>query len=328
MSIRFTRVLRGALLVATGTLVFAAGATAQTYPSRLIRIIVPWPAGGAIDIVARNIAQKMPDQLGQQVIVENRAGANGFIGTTAVARADPDGYTLLFADVGGLAISPAMRADTPYNPARDFAPITQAVSTPFVLMVHPAVPAKTLQELVAYARSRPGKLTYGSFGAGSIAHLAGAMLQSAIPGLDIVHVPYKGAPPAMTDLIGGQIDMLFLTVSSAAPHIQSGKLRGLAVTTTQRSALLPLPAIAEIYPGFEVTSWYGMLAPAGTPPEVVARLHKEIAAILATAEISQGLQARGFTTDGTTPEQFAAKIRQELAQWAKVVKAAGLVGAN
>ena len=304
-------------------------AMAQAYPSRLIRIIVPWPPGGAIDIVARNLAQHIPDRLGQQAIVENRAGSNGFIGTTAVARADADGYTLLFADVGSLAISPAMRPDTPYNPVRDFSPITQVVSSPFVLVVNPAVPAKSLQELVAYARSRPGKLTYGSFGTGSIAHLAGAMLQSAVSGLDIVHVPYKGSPPVVTDLLGGQIDMSFLTVSSATPHIESGKMRGLAVTTLRRSGLLPnLPAVAEFYPGFEVNSWYGMLAPARTPADTVSRLHRAIASITNTPEMAQSLQARGFTPEGTTPEQFAAKIRQDLEQWTGVVKAAGLVGSS
>lgn len=315
--------------LALGLFAILGSASAQTYPTRLIKVIVPWPAGGAIDVVARNIALKMPERLGQQVIVENRAGANGFIGTTAVARSEADGYTLLFADVGTLAISPAMRADTPYDPVKDFMPISLAVSSPFVLVVHPAVPAKSLQELVAYAKSRPGKMTYGSFGNGSIAHLAGAMLQSMVPGLDIVHVPYKGAPPAMADLMGGQIDMLFLTVSSSTPHMQSGKLRGLAVTTRQRSPLLPsLPAIAELYPGYEVNSWYGMLAPAGTPADVVARLQKDIAAIISTPDMTKELQARGFTTEGSTSQQFAATIRQDLAQWSKVIKSAGLAEAK
>jgi tripartite-type tricarboxylate transporter receptor subunit TctC len=298
---------------------------AQDYPNKLIRVIVPWPPGGAIDVVARMIALKLPDRLGQQVIVDNRAGANGFIGTTAAARSAPDGYTLLFADVGTISISPAMRADIPYDSLKDFAPVTQAVSSPFALVVHPSVPAKTLQELVAYAKSRPGKLTYGSFGHGSISHLSAAMLHSFAPGLDMLHVPFKGAAPAITDLIAGRIDVLFITVSSAMPQIEDGKMRGLGVTTLKRSKLLPnLPAIHEVYPGYEVNSWYGMLAPAGTPKEIVTRLQQEIATVMKDPAIVKNLNARGFSTEGTTPEQFSAMIRQDVAQWAKVVKAAGL----
>jgi tripartite-type tricarboxylate transporter receptor subunit TctC len=305
--------------------VVASVAPAQQYPNRLIRVVVPWPAGGAIDAVARIITLKLPTRLGQQVIVDNRAGANGFIGTTAVAKSAPDGYTLLFADVGTISITPAMRADTPYDSLKDFAPVTQVVSSPFVLVVHPNVPAKTVKELVAYAKSRPGKLTYGSFGHGSISHLAAAMLLSFEPGLDILHVPFKGAAPAITDLIAGRIDVLFITVSSAAPQIEDGKMRGLAVTTLKRSNLLPsLPTINEVYPGYEVNSWYGMLAPAGTPKEIVARLQREIATELKDPEIAKSLTSRGFGSEGTTPEQFGAMIRQDVAQWAKVVKASGL----
>ncbi len=313
------------LLCALVFLGFAEFAAAQAFPNKVIRLIVPWPPGGGIDIVARTVFQELPERLGQQVIVDNRAGANGFIGTTAVAKSDADGYTLLFADVGTISISPAMRKDTPYDSIKDFEPVSQVVSSPFALVVHPKVPANTLQELVAYAKSHPGKMTYGSFGNGSIAHLAGAMLLAQVPGLDIVHVPYKGAPPAITDLIAGQIDMLFLTVSSAAPHIEAGRLRGLGVTTLKRSPVLPnLPAIAEIYPGFEVVSWYGVLAPAGTPKEIVARLSREIVAVVQTPKVQQALVARGFTPEGSRPEQFAAMIRQDVAQWAKVVKAAKL----
>jgi len=314
------------LLCALVLLGFAELAAAQAFPNKVIRLIVPWPPGGGIDIVARTIFQELPERIGQQVIVDNRAGANGFIGTTAVAKSDPDGYTLLFADVGTISISPAMRKDTPYDSIKDFEPVSQVVSSPFALVVHPAVPAKTLQELVAYAKSRPGKLTYGSFGNGSIAHLSGAMLQAVVPGgLDILHIPYKGAPPAITDLLAGQIDMIFLTVSSAAPHIEAGRMRGIAVTTLKRSPVLPnLPAINEVYPGFEVNSWYGVLAPAGTPKDIVARLHKEIVAVVQMPKVQQALTARGFTPEGTRPDQFAAMIKQDVAQWAKVVHAAKL----
>jgi len=319
------RVLKTLCALALCALAPLAAAQGGAFPSKVIRLIVPWPPGGGIDVVARTVFQELPERIGQQVIVDNRAGANGFIGTTAVAKAEPDGYTLLFADVGSISISPAMRADTPYDSIKDFAPVSQVVSSPFTLVVHPKVPAKSLQELVAYAKAHPGKLTYGSFGNGSIAHLSGAMLIGMVPGLDIVHVPYKGAPPAITDLLAGQIDMLFLTVSSAAPHVEAGRLRALGVTTLKRSPVLPsVPAINEIYPGFEVNSWYGVLAPAGTPKEVIERLEKEIVAVVHLPKVQQALSARGFTPEGTSAQQFAAMIRQDVAQWAKVVKAAGL----
>jgi tripartite-type tricarboxylate transporter receptor subunit TctC len=299
-------------------------AAAQTYPSKAIMIINPWTPGGPADAVARPIMNKLSERLGQPIVVENRAGANGVIGSAAVARAAPDGYTLLFSHVGPIAISPAMKVGTPYNSVKDFEPITQVVSAPTVLLVRPDLPVKTLQELVAYAKSRPGKLTYGSVGPGSTTHLAGEMLHS-LAGIDILHVPYKGAGPVLSDLVGGQIDMAFINIAGAMPFIKSGRLRGIAVSTLSRSTLMPdLPAIAETYPGFEVNSWYGVMAPAGTPKDIVTRLQKEIANILKLPDIVKVLETSGLDAVGSTPEQYAVQIKNDLARWATVVKAADL----
>ena len=320
----FCALLRRTCLSLFACLAFANMALAQGYPNSAIKVINPWTPGGPADIVARPIMAKLAERLGQAVVIDNRAGANGIIGSTAVARALPDGYTLLFSHVGPIAISPAMQADMPYNSVKDFEPITQIVSAPTVLLVRPDLPVKTLQELIAYAKSRPGKLSYGSVGPGSTTHLAGEMLHS-MAGVDILHVPYKGAGPVITDLIGGQIDMAFINISGAMSYLEVGRLRGLAVSTLKRSSLLPnLPAIAEFYPGFEVNSWYGLMAPAGTPKVIVNRLQSEIAGILKLPDIVQLLKASGLDAEGSTPEQYAAKIKEDLVRWAVVVKATGL----
>ncbi len=313
----------GALLLMSLCLPASLWAQAS-YPSRNITVINPWPPGGPADIVARPIFAKLAERLGQPVVIENKAGANGVIGSTQVARAQPDGHTLLFSHVGPIAISPSMEKDFPFNSVRDFEPITQIVSAPTVLLVRADMPVKTFQELIAYAKQRPGKLSYGSVGPGSTTHLAGEMLQSAA-GISILHVPYKGAAPVLTDLIGGQIDMAFINISGAIPNIESGKLRGLAVSTLRRSSLLPqLPAIAEVYPGYEVNSWYGLMAPAGTPKASVNRLHSEVAQILKLPEVMQVLRNGGLDAEGTTPEVYAAKIKSDLARWNAVLKATGL----
>lgn len=316
--------LRHTCLSLVACLAFANLAAAQGYPNRPIKVINPWTPGGPADIVARPIMAKLAERLGQPVVIENRAGANGIIGSAAVAKAPADGYTLLFSHVGPIAISPAMQADMPYNSVKDFEPITQVVSAPTVMLVRADLPVKTLQDLIAYAKSRPGKLTYGSVGPGSTTHLAGEMLHS-MAAIDILHVPYKGAGPVITDLIGGQIDMAFINISGAMPYLESGRLRGLAVSTLKRSSLLPnLPAIAEFYPGFEVNSWYGLMAPAGTPKAIVTHLQSEIASILKSPDIVQLLKTSGLDAEGTTPEQYAAKIKDDLVRWAAVVKATGL----
>ena len=299
---------------------------ADPWPTKPILMINPWAPGGPADIVARPIMQKLGERLGQPIVLENRAGANGVIGAAAVAKAKPDGYTLLFSHVGPIAISPAMQADMPYDSVKDFEPVTQLVSAPLVLIVRPELPIKSMPELIAYAKANPGKLTYGSVGTGSTTHLAGEMLHD-MAGIDILHVPYKGAAPVITDMLGGSIQMAFINISGVMPHLATGKVRAIAVSTLKRSTLLPdVPAIAESYPGFEVNSWYGVMAPAGTPKEIVNRLQTEIAVILKNPEIVEGLRKGGLDVEGTTPEQHAAKIRDDLARWAKVVKATTIAG--
>ncbi len=301
----------------------ASPAAAQAWPSKTtIRIINVYPAGGPADGILRPLMNKLSERLGQAIIVDNRAGAGGVIGTTAAARSAPDGYTLLFAHVGPMAISPPLNTAVRYDPIKDFAPITQVSSTPIVLVARPGLGVNSLAELVAQAKANPGKISYASYGVGSTPHLAGEMLQS-MAGIKLLHVPYKGAAPVLSDMLAGLVDISFTGTSSAAPQIAAGKLKGLGVTTTTRSALLPdMPAIAETYPGFEVNSWYGVVAPAGTPPEIVRRLHQEITALLKTPEFVQLLHAGGNAVAGTTPEQFAAKIKEETTRWARVVKEA------
>jgi tripartite-type tricarboxylate transporter receptor subunit TctC len=308
--------------------VIAAGPTAalgaDAWPSKPITVINPWAPAGPADIVARPIMQKLSERLGQPIVVENRAGANGVIGAGIVAKAKPDGYTLLFSHVGPIAISPAMQSDMPYDSVKDFEPVTQVVSAPLVLVVRPELPIKSLQELIAYAKSHPGKLTYGSVGTGSTTHLAGEMLHN-MAGIDILHVPYKGAAPVITDMLGGQIDMAFINISGVMPYLPQGKLRPIAVSTLKRSSLLPdIPAIAETFPGYEVNSWYGVMAPAGTPKAIVDRLQREIAAVLKTPEVMQVLKNGGLDAEGTTPQQYTAQIKSDLGRWAAVVKSAGV----
>ncbi len=299
-------------------------ALAADYPTRTITVINPWPPGGPADTVARPILQKLSEALKQPVVLENKAGANGVIGANYVARANPDGYTLLFSHVGPITISPAVQKEMPFDSVRDFAPITQIVSAPTVLVVRPDLPIHNLKEFVEYARANPGKLSYGSVGTGSTTHLAGEIL-ATMANVNMLHVPYKGAAPVMTDLLGGQINCTFLNIAALMPHIKSGQVRPIGVSTLKRSALLPeLPAIAETYPGFEVNSWYGMMAPAKTPANIVNLLQKEIAKILQMPEIIQTLQAVGLSVEGTTPEQYAEQIKRDLSRWQTAVTKAGI----
>jgi tripartite-type tricarboxylate transporter receptor subunit TctC len=301
---------------------------AQTYPNKPIKVINPWTAGGPADIVARPILNKLSERLGQAVVMENKAGANGVIGSAYVAKSAPDGYTLLFSHVGPIAISPSMQKDMPYNSITDFEPITQVVSAPTVLLVRSDFPAKNFEEFIAIIKSKPGKLSYGSVGLGSTTHLAGEMLH-LLGGLELLHIPYKGAAPVITDLLAGQIDMAFINISGAISYIESGKLKGLAVTTLKRSTLLPnLPTVAETYPGFEVNSWYGFMAPANTPKAIITRLQQELAAILKMPDIVQALKAGGLDPEGSTPEQYTIKIKDDLARWSAVVKSTGLTASQ
>lgn len=294
---------------------------AQPYPAKPVRIVVPFPAGGNADIFARAFAQKLGDATKQTPIVDNRAGAAGIIGTQFVAKSPADGYTLLFGTTGTHTTNPAVYAKLPYDPVKDFAPVSNFADSPFLLVVHPSVPANTLQGLVALAKSRPGQLDYASFGTGSSAHLAGEMLRT-MAGINIVHVAYKGGPPAVTDLVGGHVSLMFNSLPAVLPLVKSDRLRALAVASSKRVPTLPaLPTFAEAgYAGFEAGSWYGVLAPAGTPRDAISRLHAETVRMLALPDIQQKLATEGAEAIGNSPEEFAAQIRRDMARWAKVAR--------
>ena len=312
-------------LVALGGLLAAGATLAAGYPDKPITVINPWTSGGPADTVARPVLQKLSERLGQPIIMENKSGANGVIGCAFVARAAPDGYTLLFSHVGPITISPAVQKDMPYDSVRDFKPITQIVSAPTVLLVRPSLPIHNLKELVEYARANPGKLSYGSVGPGSTTHLAGEIL-STMADIKLLHVPYKGAAPVVNDMLGGSIDMSFLNIAGAISYVKSGQLRAIGVTTLKRSPLLPdLPAIAETYPGFEVNSWYGLMAPAKTPDDIVDMLQKQVAEIIRSPDIVELFARNGLTPEGTTPAQYSEQIKTDLARWRNVVQTSGLV---
>lgn len=301
-----------------------AGAQAGAYPNKPIRIVVPFPAGGTTDILARAVAQQLTQAWGQQVIVDNRPGAGGNIGSELVAKSAPDGYTLLMGTVGTHAINPSLYSKMPYDHVRDFAPVILVAGVPNVLVVHPSVPANTVAELIAYGKANPGKLNFASSGSGTSIHLAGELFRVQT-GIQMTHVPYKGSAPAIQDLLGGQVQLMFDNLPSALPQIKAGRLRALGVTSATRAAALPdVPTIAESgLPGFEASSWFGLLAPAGTPRDVVARLDAEVAKWLASQDARDKLLAQGAIAAGGTPEDFSAHIAAETAKWAKVVKESG-----
>ncbi len=302
----------------------AATVQAQTYPSKPIRMIVPFPPGGTTDILARAIGAELTKAWGQPVVIENRPGAGGNIGSEAVAKSPGDGYTLLMGTVGTHGINPSLYKKMPYDAVKDFAPVTLVALVPNILVVHPSVPAKSVAELIALAKKQPGKLTYASSGNGTSIHLSGALFES-LAGVQMVHVPYKGSAPAVTDLLGGQVNMMFDNMPSALPHVKAGKLRALGVTSAKRSPAVPdVPTIAEAgVKGYEASSWFGVLAPATTPKDIVAKLNAEIAKSLGTPEMKEKLSSQGAEPVGNTPEQFGAFIRAEIDKWAKVVKASG-----
>jgi tripartite-type tricarboxylate transporter receptor subunit TctC len=312
------------VIPAVALTLMAAGANAQTqaYPGKPIRWIVPFPPGGSTDLLARVVGQKLTESWGQQVIVENRGGAGGTLGAAEAARAPADGYTLLMGAIHH-TIATSVYPKLPYDFQRDFAPITVVAIVPNVLVVNPAVPAKSTKELIAYAKANPGKLTYGSAGMGTAHHLIGEVFNLRA-GTEIVHVPYKGSAPAVADLIGGQVSIMYDTVASCLPHVKSGKLRPLAVATAKRSSALPdVPTIAEsALPGFEVTTWFGALAPAKTPPEIVARLNAEMVKILGMPDVTKRLLEAGAEPVGNTPAQMAAQIKRETEEFGKIVKQA------
>ena len=296
-------------------------ALAQTFPSKPVRFIVPQTAGSATDTVARGIGVKLAERLGHPVVPENRAGAAGIIGGELVAKAPPDGHTILIVSATH-SVNPSMRRSLPFDPVKDFAPITLATSQPYMLLAHPSLPARNVKELVALARTRPGQIDYAATAIGSLGHL-GFELLNTTAGIKLNLVPYKGVSPALTDILGGHVPLLFLTVVSSLPQVKAGRLRGLAVSGAKRLAVAPeFPTVAESIPGFEVSGWYGILAPAGTPAPVVARLNAEIVAILRSVDLKERLAADGSEAVGSTPQEFADHLRREIAKWAKVVKAA------
>lgn len=295
---------------------------AQNYPAKPVRVVVPFPPGGPTDIVTRLMAPKMAEALGQQVVVENRGGAGGAIGTEMVAKAAPDGYTLVMGTIGGLAVAKSLNPKLGYDTLRDLAPITQSVTVTSVLVVHPSVPAKNVRELLALAKK--GKLNYGSSGNGTITHLAGELLK-LMAKVDITHVAYKGGAPALVALVSGEVDMSYENSLIITPHIKSGKVRGLAVTSAKRSALLPeLPTIGETLKGYSASGWYGLLAPAGTPRPVITRLHAEAVKALRAPDVVEKLSGQGAEPVASSPEEFTAFIRSETEKWANLVKTANM----
>jgi tripartite-type tricarboxylate transporter receptor subunit TctC len=303
----------------------ASVAHAQSYPAKPIRFVVPFAAGGGSDLVARTVATKITDALGQAVIVDNRAGAAGTIGADIAAKSPADGHTLLLGSNGPLAINPSLYVKLPYDAARDFVPVSLVTVMPFLLVTHPSLPVKTVKDLVALAKAKPGQLNYGSPGNGSTTHLANELLKS-MTGIQIAHIPYKGVAPAATDLISGQVQMMSGDLSTLLPHVRSGRMRSIAVTALRRSSLLPeMPTVAESgVPGYEATGWFGVLVPAGTPQPIVDRLNVAIVKGLAASDARERLAALGGEVGGNTPEQFAAHIRNEAAKWSKLIKSLGL----
>ncbi len=289
-----------------------------------MRVLVASSPGSAADIVARIVTQKLPEAFGQQIVIDNRAGAGGNLGAEIAARAAPDGYTLFLASPAH-AINASLQAKPTYDLVRDFAPVSLLTTGAYVVVVNPRVPVKSIKELIAYAKAQPGKLNYASAGTGNATHLAGELFR-ILTGVNIVHVPYKGSGPAITELLGGQVDLMFSNLTAALPDVQSGKLRALAVTGPKRSAAAPqLPTVAEAgVPGYEVTSWFGVLGPAGTRSDIVKKLNSDFVRVLQTNEVKERLATQGAEPVGSTPEQFAAHIRAELARWSKVIKAAGI----
>jgi tripartite-type tricarboxylate transporter receptor subunit TctC len=308
------------------SILVAAAAAAQGYPNKPIRVVVPYVAGGAADITARSIGQKMSGGLGVPVVIENRGGANGMIGTEMVAKAPPDGYTLLLVASGPVVVNPSLYAKVPYDPVRDLAPVSQATTYQYVLVVPAASPIKSVGDLVAQAKARPGQLSYGSTGIGGGNHLAGELL-GLMTGTKFNHIPYKGSAAALADLLGGQLSFMFDTVVTSVPQIRAGKLRPFGVSATTRSGALPeVPTLEELgYKGFEITQWQGFLAPAGTDRAIIARLHQEVVRALKLPDIVERLEKQGGNDIvGNTPEQFAQVIQSDLARYAKLIREAGI----
>jgi tripartite-type tricarboxylate transporter receptor subunit TctC len=303
----------------------SGAAGAQAYPSKPIRWVVGFPPGGGTDIISRLIAQKMGESWGQQVLVENRPGAGGNIGMDAVAKAAPDGHTIGLGAAGALSVNVSLLPSMPFDPLKDLAPVSMLAIIPIVVAAHPSVPATDARSLIAYAKSQPGKLSFGTTGNGSAMHLAGELMKQMAE-FDMLHVPYKGSAPAAADLAGGQIPLAIVDLTSALPHIRSGRVKAIGVTSASRSAVAPeIPTIAETgLPGFDAIGWFGVVAPGGTPSALIARLNAEVVEAMKAPEIRERLMAGGAEPQTSTPEEFAAFIRAEIPKWARVIKSAGV----
>jgi tripartite-type tricarboxylate transporter receptor subunit TctC len=302
----------------------SAGALAQGFPGKPVRIVVAFPAGGGVDIVARLLSPKLAEAWGQQVIVDNRAGASGVIGTEYAARSVPDGHTLFIGTLGNLAVNQHLIAKMPVDPLRDFAPVTQVVAVHFVLVAHPSLAARNVGELIALARSRPGEINYSSSGPGGAPHLAGELFKSMAK-VNLVHVPYKGSAPSFQDLLGGQVSLTFDSLVQSLPYIRGGRLKALAVLGAARSPLLPeVPTVAESLPGYELTNWFGLVAPAAVPRAIVAKIHADVVKVLQDAGVSAKLSAMGATAVGNTPEQFGAVLRADSEKWGGLIREANI----
>jgi tripartite-type tricarboxylate transporter receptor subunit TctC len=313
------------LLLAAVCAGITAVAGAQTYPAKTVRIIVPFPPGAGVDIVTRAVSGRLGEALGQQLIVDNRAGAGGIVGAEVAAKSPADGYTLFMGTAGILTVIPHINSKAPYSPERDFAPVSLVASVPSMLVVHPSLPVKSVKDLIALARAKPGAINYASTGNGTLPHLAAEFFKTQAK-VNMVHVAYKGSAPATTDLLGGQVEVFFGNVLSVIGQVRDGRLRALAVTSLQRQAVAKdVPTMAESgFPGFEAGTWFGLLVPAGTPRDIIARLHADIAKTVRLPDVQERLAGQGATTIGNTPEQFAAYIRSESAKWAQVLKASGV----
>ena len=312
-----------ALSAAPATLAAEPNVPAEKYPDKPIRVIVPFAPGGGLDITARLIGQKLTERWGQNVVIDARPGAATIVGTEIAARAAPDGYTILMITTT-FAINPSLYRKLPYDPHKDFAPLTQLNSQPNIVVVNPAFQAGSVKELIALAKAKRGELTFASPGAGSAPHLAGELFQR-MAGVQMIHVPYKGIPPAVTDVLGGRVTMLFTTTISAAPHVKSGKLKALALTSAKRSPSMPdVPTVAETLPGYQAEAFQGAVAPAGVPRPVVDKLAREFADIVRMREIGERFEADGAVPVGSTPQQFAAFLKTEMQKWAKVIREAGI----
>ncbi|OGA47233.1 MAG: hypothetical protein A3G24_15505 [Betaproteobacteria bacterium RIFCSPLOWO2_12_FULL_62_13] len=313
--------------VSSAAIAFGAGgyyAVAQTFPVKPVRVIAPFPPGGGVDASARIIGQALSESLGQQVVIDNRPGASARIGTELAAKAAPDGYTLLLGSVGPNAIIPSAYRSLPYDSIKDFAPVSLVATSAYVLVVHPSLPVKSVKELIALAGSQPGKLDFASTGNLGGPHLCGELFKS-LAKVNIVHIAYKGGSPQMTALLSGEVSLAFASLPTAMPHVKAGRLRALGVTSGKRLATVPeLPAIAEVLPGYEVLQWYGMLAPAGTPREIIAKLHGEIVKAVNTPKVKEQFQRLGSEAASNTPEEFAAHIKAEIAKYGKLIKATGI----